>query len=791
MKNAKRFFVLLFAGMACIVMFGLLLLYVNYISGRAIPTFPRITIDTTIPEGTGVVNQSVIVFGEASDPDGIESAELWVNGARVASQTNPDQNLDPFEISQSWIPDGPGNYLFLLRGIDRKGFAGESSPVLIQIGERTFQPDPAMQGQYIVQEGDTIDDIASQLGTTPEEIRVINPELGEPLPFESLSVPSGPETTSGGDTPSPTDESDEPPHVSAPSALSPEEGTPAVPASTPWWGSLPLPDSFSCILTPVLCTVPIAGDTPPLPASDVHASLMDACQVSVSWTDHSTNEAGFRVYRLITRPRFHFELIALLDPSPNSGGRLSYIDTSAPTGEFYYAVATINLRGEEVWSAPSEKITTICSTSTAGVRTLDVEALQMTISDPSIERLYCYLSLAGSPFERIPEGASEFITLEGGAWNIAEYASGDNKRTIMMDGSIPLEIIAECLGWQGGMLIDLGRFTRSHPPEEWDGRPLTAGPDDGAFSVTYRIQPTTSDETSAGYGGGGEVPTLPVPFNLRTTDTWTSCRPFTVGSGSVCSTRDEPGIAWDYEVDPANPRPPLYFKVSKVVAIGSSRRFYFTTTLDGIHMSAPLDTANCETRTNYHVSAVVGIDPVSGVEIESSYSETLGIEPTCRILEIILYAVGVNHVEDGDLVHPFYEAYGWLKFNNTLIRWNNHCDSGLCGGGTSSAYTVINRREYGANLFLSTPGGRSFSQSNNVIHVPIRDGEALNWQFQIMDHDDASADDLICSLRRSQELLPARSRAEWLSVDQYVEYYDSGVSGCAFAIHVRGIPGTP
>lgn len=783
MKNAKRFYVLLFAGMVCIVMFCLLSVYVYYISGRAVPTFPRVTINTTIPEVAGVVNQPVMVFGQASDPDGIESAELWVNGAKVASQTNPDQNLYPFEISQSWIPDGPGNYLFLMRGIDRKGFVGESTPVMIQIGERTFQPDPGLLGQYILKEGDTIDSIAEHFGTTPEEIREINPGMGDPLPAESLSVPPGPETDSGGDAPPSGDGSDEPPHVSPPSPPSPEEGTPAVPVSVPWWGSLPLPDSFDCILTPAICAVPSAGDTPPLPASDVHASMVDACQVSVNWTDNSTNEAGFRVYRWVTHPRVRIELLALLDPSLNSGGRLNYVDTSASTGQLYYVVATINSRGEQAWSAPSGRITTTCASSTAGGRALDFEALEMTINDPSIERLYCYLSLAGSPFERIPESASEYITLEGGAWNIADYASGDNKRTIMLDGTRPLEIIAECLGWQGGTLIDLGRFTRSHPPEEWDGRSLSAGPDDGAFSVAYRIQPTTPDGTSAGYGGGGGDPSVPVPFNVRATDTWTSCTPFPLDLGSFCPIYNEHGLAWDYAVDPADPRPPLYFKVYKVADRASGSSLYYTT-LDGTHMSAPR--GDCREHASYSISAVVGVDPVSGLEIQSSVSESLDIRPTCGQLEVTLDTLHVSTVEDGDpCFHGGscgdYEAYGWFRFNGTPIIMFNHCDSGLCGGGSSSAYFVFNYEFH----------------PNTVIRVPIRDGEPLYWSFELTDHDDHSPDDYMCGVRRIEPLLPARSLAEWLSIDQDVVYLDNvhltsgGFPLCTITLHVRGVPGTP
>jgi len=52
MKNVKRFSFLLLSDMGCIVLFGLLFLYINNISGQTAPTFPRVTINnTTIPEG--------------------------------------------------------------------------------------------------------------------------------------------------------------------------------------------------------------------------------------------------------------------------------------------------------------------------------------------------------------------------------------------------------------------------------------------------------------------------------------------------------------------------------------------------------------------------------------------------------------------------------------------------------------------------------------------------------------------------------------------------------------------
>lgn len=799
MKNWPRLFFPVIAGVGCCALLGLLLLFVNYGSGRAVPTFPRVTITTTVPEGSGAVNHPVVVFGEASDPDGIGSAELWVNGQTVASQANADQGRSPFKISQSWIPDGPGNYLFLLRGVDRKGFAGESAPVMIQVGERSTQPDPTLAAQYIVQDGDTLESIAARFGTTADEIRRRNPDLGDLTPGLAISIPPGPEAVAAGDAtpspastgeapPAPAGDAEEPPHVAAPAPPSSEEGIPADAASPPWWGRLPLPDSFACIINPALCAPATGGDAPAIPASDIHANLVDACQVSVSWTDNSTGEAGFRVYRLVMRPRFRSDLLELLDPAPGSGRRLTYADTSVPTGQFFYAIVTINARGEEVWSAPSEAITSTCpSSAEMSGRSIDVEALEMRVGGSSVDRLYCYFSLVAPPFERVPAGASDFITLEGGIWNIAAYASGENKRTLMVDETRPLDIVVECLGRQGDTLINLGRFTRSHPPEQWDGRRLTAGPDSGAFSVTYRIQ-TTPPEA---YGGGAGDPSVPVPFNLRATDSWESCT--RTASGRVlCTTADEPGLAWDYTVDPSAPQPPLYFNVYKQAAGGGTSSLLYRT-LDGTHMSAPR--GDCE-HASYVVSAVVGYgsaaDPAHPrrprTEVQSSVSAPLEIHPaTCGQLEITLKELWVYDVTEVD---NQWEAYGALWFNDTPVIWNGHCDSGGCLTSGPS-YTVVNQATlyFWADMFLSVGRG-PMSRGHNVFRVPIRDGAPLQWHLVLWDHNDVGDDSTWCGGRRVLTL-PARSMAEWLSLDQDVTYNDPPAplyDGCAIYLHVRGIP---
>jgi hypothetical protein len=459
-----------------------------------------------------------------------------------------------------------------------------------------------------------------------------------------------------------------------------------------------------------------------------------------------------------------------------------------PTGQFFYAVVTINERGEEMWSVPSEQLETTCPSASSLVgSSYDVEALAMTVTDSSIDRLYCYISLAGSPFERIPAGASEFITLESGTWNIAAYASGANKRTLMLDETRPLDIVADCLGRQGDALVHLGRFTRSHPRVDWDGRTLTAGPDSGAFSVSYRIQPTPPD--ISGGGTALDDPILPIPFNLHATDSWTSCRR-AAGDLLLCGITSEPGIAWDYTVDPSTPQPPLYFKVYKLAAAGGGRTLFYTT-LDGRHMSAPR--GDCE-RASYVVSAVVGHGPAPdpshprhvGPEIESFPSAPLEIRPTgCGQLEITLVDMWVYG--------GGYDAYGILGFNGVPALWNlGPCPGDtLCGGAPS--YTSVSRTTaYNwADLSLSVAGG-GFGRRHNVFRVPIRDGDPLQMNLQLLDSGDVWCGYIA---GRTHTIMAARSLTEWLAVNQDLQAFNGattplgvGAIGCDINLHVRGIP---
>ncbi len=794
---------LLLCGLLAVVVF----LYSGYATDKAMPTIPQVSITGTYPKGAAIADQSVVVFGQANDPDGIAEVQLWVNGQMVASQTNINPRSDqPFEVSQAWIPTGAANYLVLLRAIDGKGSAGQSDPIMVEATERLYT--------YEVKPGETIQEIAEQFGTTPEDIQERNPSVGEaPAPGTSLDVPAAPAADGGdsGGVPSAGGEAEEPPRVDPPAPPPPpsSDETPAETASLPFWRRFPLPDSLICLIYPSVCATPLA-DEPLSPPVNISATLNDStCQVLIVWQDATEGEDGFRVYRVASRP-FRTDLVAMLQASPGTGERLSYLDANPPNGEYSYLIAAYNERGE-FWSAPSETITISCHSLGGGAvaTSLVVEGLEMTVNG-AYDRLYCYVSLAGSPFERVPYPNNQFIELEGGSWNIAEHFGGENKRVILHPEGTPLNIVAECLGWQGDALINLGQFTRSHPREEWDGRRLTAGPPDGSFSVTYRIQPFIETEGEVGSSTWALTdPTVPTPYNLRTALDYRLTPPSGDPEEGVSAWADAPGLAWDYAVDPGNPRPPVDFRVYYRTE-GESTPIFYHQTYSGDNRTAPQKGDHCNETVFYSVSAVVGTDPSSGEIIESPLSAELEVPPSCITLEVTLISFTLNRdVHDGEYLYSNWghnegcfddcgatvEAFGAITFNDVLVRWNNH----FHGSSFATEYTSV---QPGVPIQFADErldSGNGFGLNQNVIRMPITDGQALNLSFDFDDHDSGSSDDHFCGSwslpEQSATITVARGRSdeEWLAMEQdftITDYVQDGVpqpQKCEITFHVRGV----
>ncbi|MEX1071625.1 MAG: hypothetical protein WEC37_03275 [Anaerolineales bacterium] len=796
MKSQPKWVQYLVAGIGIVVM--LLAIIYFYAAAQTVPTRPLVTIDETIP-ADGVAGQALVVFAQASDPDGIDKVELWVNGQQVAAQANPDaDSLLPFKTSQAWIPGGAGNYLIVLKAIDREGFLGESVPFIVSVHERAEDMD--LEGEYFVQGGETPEDIAALFGITPEELLAANPEAGEFTSGTPLIVPSGPEGESAGDAVGgPPDELEDIPRVDPPlPPTEPREAFDGEPASELWWFVLPLPDGFFCLIDPASCGRAIDIEPPPFPApGEIYTApdveITGGCGIEVHWTDTSENEDGFRIYRFTSRPRFRMDLLWTQGRSGETGTHWVYIDENPPRGTFFYAVAAYNAGGD-TWSAPSETVISE-GCPPAGpvvVEALVVEALELQ-TEELFDRLYCYASLADSPFERIPYGTG-FITIASPAmmtWDIAEHFSGVNKREVFAPSAGPLNVVGECLAWQGEELINLGRFGASHPPDEWDGRLLTSGPGSGTFDITYRINRSFHAADESGRAAWPLVyPIIPPPFNLHLTDEWARCTEVAGGRPS-CVGVEEPGLGWQYRV--FEEYYPTSYRVYRRSPGDVAPVLYY----DGITTmwTAPLATDDCHERVFYSVSAVVGNDPITGEEIQSPLSEEFEVPRSCAALEVTLDFLWVYGVYDGDPCTDLatcrndYEAYGWLDFNGRHIRWNDHCDPGLFEGCVyvGPSYSVVDEASEHNWADFNLNSGGSWSRENNVILVPIRDGESLNLMFTLSDHDTwPNGDDNWCGGTGRVVLTEGpHSAVEWLSFDEVLESDDGN---CIIGFHVRGLP---
>jgi LysM repeat protein len=151
---------------------------------------------------------------------------------------------------------------------------------------------------------------------------------------------------------------------------------------------------------------------------------------------------------------------------------------------------------------------------------LVVEALSLEVNRV-YDEVYCYVSLAGSDMERVPDTGG-FDAMGENYWNIAALLGGENRRTV----SVPeeegrLDVRLNCLGYEesdeGGQAFDLGTLEASHFQEEWDGRPIeqeVTGPD-GWFRVAYRICPIDGCPEEI-----WPIEDLPRPINLEETMIW-------------------------------------------------------------------------------------------------------------------------------------------------------------------------------------------------------------------------------------------------------------------------------
>ena len=73
MKSSRTWLFALGGIFVCVLFAAVILFLIAYASPGGAPPRPLVKIKGTLPEGSGVAGQPVVVFGNASDPTGIVS----------------------------------------------------------------------------------------------------------------------------------------------------------------------------------------------------------------------------------------------------------------------------------------------------------------------------------------------------------------------------------------------------------------------------------------------------------------------------------------------------------------------------------------------------------------------------------------------------------------------------------------------------------------------------------------------------------------------------------------------
>lgn len=430
---------LLLAGLALLALFALVLaLLLGPRRGKA----PFVSIQQPM---TGSRLSSVdggIIVLEASGSSPIARYLLWVDGSPqgFVDPSGPETALAA-SVRFRWIPETPGPHVLMATAYDQRGLAGRSEPVVVDV---VADKEPDVVGIRVeIMPGDTTESLAARTGlpadalshnlssgaASPQQVIVAVPRDQLPASFfgEGGSEPARPEAD-----PSP------------PSEL-------PLPA-----GSLPL----DAVLT---------------------AESAGGCQVRLAW-EFDSQGSGLRVYRFGGLAR-DFTSIADVER-----GATDYLDLLPFGGEYLYVLSSVTRQGE--FSGPMQQIevpTEVCPNQAAlpdsGPAWMQFEATRL-ITEDSLDRAYCYFSLDGKRFERIPSAEDSSLARLGDAWDLTPYLAGLQRQVFQHAVQAPVSVRMDCWGWRGGELLPLGSLTDSRPRKDWSSDLTGMGP---RFQLFYSL----------------------------------------------------------------------------------------------------------------------------------------------------------------------------------------------------------------------------------------------------------------------------------------------------------------
>jgi hypothetical protein len=459
---------------------------------------PSVTI-TYPASGTSTLADSYLpVSATAYGSIPITRVELWVDGELVdTNESRVADGISPFHASFD-LTVSQGLHTLFVRAVDATGVLGDSWPVNVGGVERPGADDPARL--VMVEEGETLEDIAGTYDVEPETLRQLNPGLGDqdpPAGSEVVLPPPRSEAPPGDTSVGPTmpPGGDQPPGTET---LPPPTGTRLGVIGTA------MPISIGPLLDL------LQAGWPPAAPTDLQAEVT-GCNVRLRWNDNADNEDRYEVlylWNLGQDPRVIAELEA------GAGGEVWFEFPAPDWGAFIFWVEAVNFWGRQ----SSDKVGALvvegdCPQTLA--THLQVEALDMT-TPGQYDDVYCYLSFEGAPHVRVPDESffNDFVqaTLWGDWFPLSPGSIGG--LAVPIPGDQSLEARGECWGWSGGKLGEVGTINGVYPRQTWDGERLTlAG---SGLEIGLSIKPlegaldTSGQTTTFSY----DDPSIPVPYEV-------------------------------------------------------------------------------------------------------------------------------------------------------------------------------------------------------------------------------------------------------------------------------------
>ena len=354
------------------------------------------------------VKKPVGLYSEAVGISDIQKMELWVDDHLWETGASASPAGKSMSANWSWTPLEEGAYTLMVRATNAEGETANSNPIQVMVVAEVNLPKPEPLAQN---------------------------ELPPVVPLDPtlMTPPEGGASggMAGGEIPPP------PP-------FPPEEKPPVVEDDEipgKYWLPIKLDLMWQGLVEIII------GNQQSPNEPKIYAKI-EGCDVTLTIKDNSENESGFVIER-VSPGSPEYKQIAVLDARVGTG-TFKYVDAGVGFGKYVYAVYAVNSAGKTMGNLKTinstDQLCQLPAQTSLGIVGAKI------IPTKSVSKMYCYLSVDGSAWTRIPPNANTFIYGTNGEFDFSPHLG--NLIINPPPGGVTLEL--DCWGWDGGTLIHLG-----------------------------------------------------------------------------------------------------------------------------------------------------------------------------------------------------------------------------------------------------------------------------------------------------------------------------------------------